>query len=190
MGNHRTDKRRLFRLQKSINQEARILELQVALHAAQQVGQHVPAPDHIQQQQEVNEAPMPVEPMDTEIPTPFPIASAVQDVYQRSSVPESSIEDTKLTHNVEAPAANANSALFLLPGTCSHGRTVLHDTEQTEVIHLETIPCSTSDVDTHTLSDNFLGAGAQEPTKPYTICTGIWVLKKDHSLARSGITIW
>ena len=48
MGNHRTDKRRLFRLQKSINQEARILELQVALHAAQQVSQHVPAPDHIQ----------------------------------------------------------------------------------------------------------------------------------------------
>ena len=40
MGNHRTEKRRLTRLQKSINQEARILQLQLALDAAQQVGQN------------------------------------------------------------------------------------------------------------------------------------------------------
>ena len=33
MGNHRTEKRRLTRLQKSINQEARILQLQLALDA-------------------------------------------------------------------------------------------------------------------------------------------------------------
>ena len=97
-------------------------------------------------------------------------------VYQRTSDPKSSIEDTKLPHNEEAPTANVFQPI--------------HDTEETEVLHLETITCSTSDVDTHALADNFHGAGTQEPTKPYTICTRIWVLNKDKSLARSGITIW
>ena len=71
MGNHRAEKRRLVRLQKSINQEARILELELALNAVQQVGEHV-TPVHTQHQQEVNQAPPPVQEMDTN-----PVASAV-----------------------------------------------------------------------------------------------------------------
>ena len=78
---------------------ARILELQLALDAVQHVGLNVTAPVHIQQVQEVqevNQAPPPVEQMDTEIHNRFPVASAVEHVSQLSSDSESPIEEMKL----------------------------------------------------------------------------------------------
>ena len=158
MGNHRTEKRRLTRLQKSINQEARILQLQLALDAAQQVGQNGTGAVHKE----------------------IPLVSPAQHSSQRSSDPESpmTIEDIKLPPNDEAHTIHVFQPDY--------------DAEESaEVLHLETIGCSSGDVDVHALDDiNFHGAGTQEPTKPYTICTGFWVCNKDNSLARSGITIW
>ena len=113
--------------------------------------------------------------MDTEIHNCFPVASAVQPVSQLSSDSESPIEDMKLPYNEEIPTANV-----LQP---------IDDTEDNEVVNLEPIGCSTTDADTHTLAENFNGAGTQEPRKLHTICTGLWVYSKDNSLARSGITI-
>ena len=160
MGNHHTEKRRLARLQKSINQEARILQLQLALDAAQQVGQNGTGAVHKE----------------------IPLVSPAQHSSQRSSDPESPmpIEDIKLPPNDEAHTIHVFQPDY--------------DAEESaEVLHLETIGCSSGDVDAyvHALDDiNFHGAGTQEPTKPYTICTGFWVCNKDNSLARSGITIW
>ena len=135
MGNHRTERRKLFRLQQRINQEARIAQLEVALHTVQQVGEHVP-PVHTQHQQELNEAAPPVQQKDT---------NPVPSVVERVSDHQAGIEDINL-----AP----------------------------------------SEVNKNALAENFEDAATHAPTKPYSICTGIWVFTKDNTLARSGITIW
>ena len=118
MGNHRTEKRRLTRLQKSINQEARILQLQLALDAAQQVGQNGTGAVHKE----------------------IPLVSPAQHSSQRSSDPESpmAIEDIKLPPNDEAHTIHVFQPDY--------------DAEESaEVLHLETIGCSSGDVDVHAL---------------------------------------
>jgi septal ring factor EnvC (AmiA/AmiB activator) len=55
MGNHRTEKRKISRLQQRINQQVRLLQLQVPLDTIQQLGEHVP-PVRTQHEQEVTEA--------------------------------------------------------------------------------------------------------------------------------------
>ena len=132
MGNHRTEKRRLTRLQKSINQEARILQLQLALDAAQQVGQNGTGAVHKE----------------------IPLVSPAQHSSQQSSDPESpmAIEDIKLPPNDEAHTIHVFQPDY--------------DAEESaEVLHLETIGCSSGDVDVHALDGiNFHGAGTHEPT--------------------------
>ena len=75
------------------------MELQLALDAVQPVGLNVTAQVNTQQVQEVqavNEAPHPVQQMDTEIRNCFPVSSAVQHLSQLSSDSESPIEEMKL----------------------------------------------------------------------------------------------
>ena len=57
MGNHRTEKRKISRVQQRINQQVRLLQLQVPLHTIQQLGEHVPV--HTQREQEITEAAQP-----------------------------------------------------------------------------------------------------------------------------------
>jgi hypothetical protein len=96
--------RKISRIQQRINQQVRLLQLQVPLDTVQQLGEHVP-PVHTQHEQEVTEAAQP-------------------------------------------------------------------------------------EVNKHAMAENFEDAATHAPTKPYSICTGIWVFTKDNTMARSGITIW
>ena len=80
------------------------MELQLALDAVQPVGLNVTAQVDTQQVQEVqavNEAPHPVQQMDTEIRNPFPVASAQPNFSQLCSDSKSPIEDMKLPYNNE-----------------------------------------------------------------------------------------
>ena len=85
------------------------MELQLALDAVQPVGLNVTAQVNTQQVQEVqavNEAPHPVQQMDTEIRNPFPVASAQPNFSQLCSDSESPIEDMKLPYNEEVLTVN------------------------------------------------------------------------------------
>ena len=124
----------------------------------------------------MTDAPQPVQQMDTEIRNPFPVASAQPIFSQLCSDSELPTEDMKLPYNEEVLTVNV-----LQPSD---------DREDNEVVDLETIGYSTTDADTHTLAENFNGTGTQEASKPYTICTGLWVFSNGNFLARSGITIW
>ena len=128
MGSHRTDKRRLLRLQNSLNQQARILQLQSALDAIQAVGIYVTAPADTQQVhdgQELSQAPKPVQETETENRTPYPVDSAVPIVSILSPV------DSVSPDNQEVVRVNV-----LQPS---------HDGQDKQVVDLESSAHSTSD---------------------------------------------
>ena len=58
MGNHRTEKRKISRLQQRINQHVRLLQLQLPVDTIQQLGEHV-LPVQTQHEQQVTEAAQP-----------------------------------------------------------------------------------------------------------------------------------
>ena len=135
MGSHRTDKRRLLRLQNSLNQQARILQLQSVVHTIQAVGNNVTAPADTQQVHdghELSQAPQPVLETETANRTPFPVATALPSVSPLTSVDSvSPIEDIKGPDNQKVVRVNV-----LQPS---------QDGQDKHVIDLESSAHSTSD---------------------------------------------